>query len=187
MRASREQAAESRERIVAAASRLFRERGFDGVGIDAIMQEAGMTHGGFYRHFASKEGLAAEAVARGMDAAAERAAAMPLDKYVAAYLSRAHRDDPGGGCVYAALGCDIAREGPAPRHAMTERLRAQIERLAAQASPAAPGAGPRGAHRKRAIATIATLVGALTLARAVDDAALSDEILAAARAALPPA
>ena len=181
MRANREQAAVSRERIVAAASRLFREKGFDGVGIDAIMQEAGMTHGGFYRHFGSKEELAAEAVARGMDAAAERAAAMPLDKYVAAYLSKAHRDDPGGGCVYAALGCDIAREGAAPRHAMTERLRAQIERLAAQG-----GAGPRSARRKRAIATIATLVGALTLARVVDDAALSDEILSAARAALPP-
>src|SRR5579875_2486409 len=100
MRVTREKAAENRERIVAAAARLFREKGFDGVGLDAIMEDAGLTHGGFYRHFRSKDDLAAEAVACGLAAAAERHAALPsLSAFVSSYLSRRHRDDCAGGCM----------------------------------------------------------------------------------------
>lgn len=94
MRVTREKAAENRERIVLAASRLFRDKGFDGVGVDAIMDAVGLTHGGFYRHFGSKEALAEEAVAQGLAAGAERLAGLSaLDRFVAGYLSPAHRED----------------------------------------------------------------------------------------------
>jgi TetR/AcrR family transcriptional repressor of nem operon len=182
MRVTREKAEENRERIVAAASRLFREKGFDGVGLDTIMDRAGLTHGGFYRHFASKDALAAEAVARGLAVGAARQDAYPsLTDYVAAYLSPAHRDNPGGGCVMAALGGDIARQNPGARRALTAYVREQLARLARRIG--GNGEGRRAAARKQAIATLCGLVGALVLARAVDDPALSDEILAAARAA----
>ncbi|HEX3501354.1 MAG TPA: helix-turn-helix domain-containing protein, partial [Stellaceae bacterium] len=131
MRVTKEKAAENRERIVAAASRLFREKGFDGVGLDAIMQRAGLTHGGFYRHFGSKDELAAEAVSRGLAVAAARQDAYPsLADLVAGYLSPAHRDNCGGGCVVAALGPDIARQGPAVRRRLTAYIREQFDRLA---------------------------------------------------------
>lgn len=177
MRVTREKAIENRERILASAARLFREKGFDGVGVDAIMEDAGLTHGGFYRHFRSKEDLAAEAVARGfaVDAAGQKACAS-FAELVSTYLSPAHRDDPGGGCALAALGSDIARQGPKVRRRLTDHLRQSIERIA--------GRRPSAARRQQAIASLSSLVGALVLARAVDDAALSDEILAAARSAL---
>jgi TetR/AcrR family transcriptional repressor of nem operon len=177
MRVTREKAAENRERIIASAARLFREKGFDGVGVDAIMEDAGLTHGGFYRHFRSKEDLAAEAVARCF--AVNTEGQKPHDSLcdlVSAYLSPAHRDDPGGGCVLAALGGDIARQGPKVRRRMTDYVRQSIERLAGRRAGAA--------RRRRAIATLSGLVGGLVLARAVDDPALSDEILAAAKAGI---
>jgi len=179
MRVTREKMAENRERIVAAAARLFREKGFDGVGVDAIMQGVGLTHGGFYRHFRSKGDLAAEAVAYGLATSAERQAALTtLDDLVATYLSPAHRDNRGGGCLMAALGGDVARQGGAVRGKLTAHVRGQLDRLAGWL-----GGRNAAARRERAIATLAGLVGAMVLARAVDDAALSDEILAAARAA----
>src|SRR5215468_8712442 len=177
MRVTREQAAENRERIVDAAARLFREKGFDGVGVDAIMQAAGLTHGGFYRHFSSKDALAAEAVARGLAVNAGRQAALAsLQDVVSAYLSPQHRNDAGGGCMIAAVGCEMARQGKGVRRGLTAYVRDQIEQLARRI-------GGRGgaARRQQAIATLAGLVGALVLARAVDDPAFSDEILAAAR------
>jgi TetR/AcrR family transcriptional repressor of nem operon len=178
MRVTKEKAEENRERIVAAASRLFREKGFDGVGLDAIMDRAGLTHGGFYRHFASKDALAEEAVSRGLAASASRQDTYAsLADFVAAYLSPAHRDNPGGGCVMAALGGDIARQNPGVRRALTGYVSEQVVRLARRIG------GRRAAARKQAIATLSGLVGALVLARAVDDPALSDEILAAARGA----
>jgi len=177
MRVSREQAAENHERIVDTASRMFREQGFDGVSVDAIMQEAGLTHGGFYGHFKSKEDLAAQAMTRALDRAVERQSKFTdLAGLVSNYLSPRHCADPGNGCTIAALGADIAREDTAVRRGLTAHIRAQFDRIAALLK-----AGGAAHRRKRAIATLAGMVGALTLARAVDDAALSREILAAAR------
>jgi TetR/AcrR family transcriptional regulator, transcriptional repressor for nem operon len=177
MRVTREKAAENREAIVAAAARLFCENGFDGVGLDAIMESAGLTHGGFYRHFRSKDDLAAEAVAHGLATSAGRQAALPsLKALVSSYLSPEHRANRGNGCMIAALGCDMTRQGKEVRRALTADVRAQIDRLAGWTD------GPNAvARRRRAIATLAGMVGALILARAVGDAALSDEILAAGR------
>src|SRR5207253_10064588 len=119
MRVTREKAAENRARIVATASRLFRDKGFDGVGLDAIMKEAGLTHGGFYGHFSSKEDLIAEASARALAQSlalwgklADRAPGDPLSALAGAYLTSRHRDNPGAGCVLAALGPEVSRQGP---------------------------------------------------------------------------
>jgi TetR/AcrR family transcriptional repressor of nem operon len=177
MRVTREKAAENREKIVTTAARLFRENGFDGVGLDAIMESAGLTHGGFYRHFGSKRDLAAEAVAHGLATSADRQAALPsLEALVSGYLSPEHRANRGNGCVIAALGSDMSRQGKKVRRALTAHARAQIDRLAGWTD------GPNAmARRRRAIATLAGMVGTLILARAVEDVALSDEILAAGR------
>jgi TetR/AcrR family transcriptional repressor of nem operon len=178
MRVSREKAAGNRERIVEAAARLFREHGFDGVGVDAIMRDAGLTHGGFYGHFGSKDDLAAEAVARALARGTEK-----LSRYtdhggfVNAYLSDRHCADRGDGCALASLGADVAREGEGVRRALTDYVAARLMWLAGLFK------GTEASRRKRAIATLSGLVGALTLARAVDDPALSKEILAAARGA----
>lgn len=174
MRVTQAKAAESRDRIVAAAARLFRERGIDGVGIDAIMEAAGLTHGGFYRHFRSKEDLVAEAV--GLALPGGTAPADDLADYAARYLSAAHRDDPGRGCVMAALGGDAARGGAGVRRRFAELVSAQIARFVPWF-----GGGERPEARARAITGLSAMVGALVLARAVDDPALSEEILAAVR------
>ena len=178
MRVSREQAAANRQRIVEAAARLFRECGFDGVGVDAIMKAAGLTHGGFYGHFDSKDDLAAEAVARALARETDELGGITdLDAFVQAYLSERHCADRGGGCALAALGADLAREGKGVRRALTEHVGARLKWLEKLFR------GPEASRRKRAIATLSGLVGALTLARAVDDPALSQDILAAAREA----
>jgi TetR/AcrR family transcriptional repressor of nem operon len=179
MRVSRDKAAENRERIVETASRLFRENGFDGVGLDAIMKGAGLTHGGFYGHFASKDDLAAEAVARALDRSVEKQRRFTnLGDLVSDYLSERHRADCANGCAVAALGADIARQGKAVRGGLTTHVRAQLSRFARLLKD-----GTAASRRKRAIVTLAGVVGALILSRAVDDPALSNEILAAARAA----
>ena len=177
MRVSREQAAENRERIVDTAARLFREKGFDGVGIDAIMSGAGLTHGGFYGHFGSKDDLAAEAVRRALERSAEKQGRhASLTELVSEYLSERHCADRANGCAIAALGADVARRHGGVRRGLAEHVRGQVERITRLLRH-----GPARRRRKRAIATLAGLVGALTLARAVDDPALSKEILAAAR------
>ncbi len=179
VRVTREKAAENRARIVAKAAQLFREKGFAAVGVDAIMEAAGLTHGGFYRHFRSKEDLAAEAVAHGLAISAERQAGeASLEAYVASYLSPSHRDNPGAGCVIAALAGDMARQGPGIRDRLTAQIPTSLDGLAARIG----AEDPVGA-REQAIATLAGMVGALVLARAVNDPALSDEILATARKA----
>ncbi|MGQ9367561.1 TetR/AcrR family transcriptional regulator [Azospirillum sp. ST 5-10] len=185
MRVSREQAAENRRRIVEVAGALFRERGFNGIGVADLMKEAGLTHGGFYGHFASKDDLAAEACTRTLAAAAERwertAAAAPGDALAAIaafYLAPAHRDAPAAGCPIAALAVDVARQGGPARRAFTGGLRPFVE-LLARCLPGRSAA----AQRRAALASLSGLVGAVILARAVDDPALSDEILDAARAA----
>ena len=178
MRVSREQAAGNRAKIVDVAARLFRQKGFDGVGLDEIMREAGLTHGGFYRHFASKDDLAAEALTKALVRGTEKLSRFTdLNGYVVAYLSDVHCADRGDGCGLAALGSDVAREGAGVRRALTDYVAARLGWIAALFG------GSAAARRKRAIATLSGMVGALILARAVDDPALSKEILAAAREA----
>jgi len=183
MRVSRKKAAESRERILDAASGLFRAKGFGGIGVADIMKAANLTHGGFYGHFESKDDLVAEASRRSMARAAAnwtRVVAEAGDKpYVALldhYLNPTHRDEPGKGCAFASLGTDAARGGTEVRKAFAEGLEPLIEIL----TNALPGFS-KPARRRKAVAAMAALVGALTLARAVDDETLSDEILEAVR------
>ncbi|MGZ5041728.1 MAG: TetR/AcrR family transcriptional regulator [Usitatibacter sp.] len=180
MKVTREEAAASRERILESASRLFRERGLEGIGVADLMRDAGLTHGGFYGHFASKEDLKAAACERSLERSVEKWTRFietekdPVAAIAKRYLSTEHRDDPGHGCAIAALGGDVGREGPAVRRAYTKGLRALLD-LLARVSRGATAA----ARRRRAIATYASLVGALILARAVDDPRLSREILGA--------
>ena len=183
MRVSREQAAQNRERVLETAARLFRERGFKGVGVAELMDAAGLTHGAFYGQFESKEDLMAQAVARAYEElderwrkAAARTPGEPLAGVVASYVSPLHRDRPADGCVMAALGGEAAREGSAVRHAITEGTRRQVEAL----SNVVRGS-TRKARRERAAAALATMVGAIVLARVLDDEALAGEILRAAR------
>src|SRR5262245_3466537 len=179
VRVTREQAAANRTRILNVAGTLFRERGFDGIGVADIMARAGLTHGGFYGHFPSKDDLSAETIARVLSeqdwlqqlTGRENPTARDV---VRGYLSSRHRDDPGHGCLFAALGSEVAREPRSVRHAFTEGLRARDE---ARRRLLPESADARG---KKALATMAGLVGALTLSRAVDDPRLSDEILEAA-------
>jgi TetR/AcrR family transcriptional repressor of nem operon len=179
MRVSREQAAENRKRIVETASRMFREKGFDGVGVDAIMKGAGLTHGGFYGHFGSKNDLAAESVSRALERSSERQSRFTdLGDLVSDYLSERHCADRANGCAIAALGADVVRQGKGVRRGVTAYVRTQLDRFSHLLRD-----GTAANRRKRAITTLAGIVGALTLARAVDDATLSKEILAAARGA----
>jgi TetR/AcrR family transcriptional repressor of nem operon len=181
MRVSREQAVKNRERIIDVASREFREKGFDGIGVADVMKSAGLTHGGFYGHFASKDDLIAEACAASMDRSAEKwsklAEASPDEAFAAitnSYLLKAHRDDKATGCTIAALAPDIARQSRPVRTRFTEGTRALLNILA-KAIPAQSEA----ANRERALATMAGLVGTLMLSRAVDDPEFADEILRA--------
>jgi TetR/AcrR family transcriptional regulator, transcriptional repressor for nem operon len=186
MKVSREQAAQHRERILEAAAQRFRERGFDGIGVADLMKEAGLTHGGFYGHFASKEDLMAEASARALAQSlarwgkiADRASGDPLSALAGAYLASKHRDNPGAGCVIAALGPDVSRQGSAVRRAVTGYMRPACDLMA----KLVPGKS-KAERRQKALSTWATLVGAMVMARAVDDRALSQEILDAALASV---
>ena len=182
MRVTREQADANRDRILEVAGTLFREHGYDGIGVADIMKRAGLTHGGFYGHFASKDDLAAEMTSRilGREGWLERLTGKPnpsVAEFARSYLSFRHRDEPGGGCLVAALGSDVARQPRSVRRAFTEGLQYRLERL----KRLMPGRSA-AAKRQKAIATFASLVGALTLARAVDDSHLSEEILEAVAA-----
>ena len=186
MKVSREQAAYNRERIVEAAAQLFRERGFEGIGVADLMKEAGLTHGGFYGHFSSKEDLIAEASALALSRSltlwgklAERAHDDPLSAIAGAYLTSRHRDDPGAGCLLAALGPAVSRQGPAVRRAVNDHMRSAFTLLAKLVRGRS-----KAARRQKAISTYATLVGAMVMARAVDDRALSREILDAGLASV---
>ncbi|WP_439212306.1 TetR/AcrR family transcriptional regulator [Duffyella gerundensis] len=177
MKVSKEQVQENRRRIVQTASTLFRERGFDGVGVADLMSAAGLTHGGFYKHFASKADLMAEAMRCGFMQSAEDAQGVTRDQFVAHYLSRQHRDGMGQGCVMASLGSDAARQSDA----IKSEFAAGIENLLAIAR--ADG----GETRADLIATLSQMVGALVLSRGCpDDSALADEILQVCRARLLP-
>lgn len=175
MKVSREQMAENHRRILAAAGRLFRERGFDAVTVAEVMKAAGLTHGGFYGHFRSKDDLIAETLKHAL--ASVPGPSGDIERYAGGYLSERHRDDRAGGCPTAALATETIRQSPAARAAMTAALRKQIETLAA----GMPGEdGPR--RRRAAIGSWAAMVGAMILARLGDDPELSAEVLRETRA-----
>ena len=181
MRVSRAEAAENRERVIEVASKLFRQHGFDGIGVADLMKAAGLTHGGFYGNFASKENLIELACAHGLEMslralqqATEESGEKALAAITSTYLSSAHRDGAAEGCVLAALGAEAARQGSPVRAAFTRSIRSVVDAL----TKLMPGKLKR-AKRQQAIATYASLVGALVLARSVDDAELSNEILRA--------
>lgn len=177
MKVSREQMQANRQRILTEAGRLFREKGFDAVGVAEVMQAAGLTHGGFYGHFASKDDLIAQTVAH-MFAADDGGQAPPanLPAFVDAYLSPRHRDGVGDGCPTAALVADIRRQGPEARAALTEGVRSQIDRIASAMSDT-----PSSQVRRNATGAWATMVGAVMMARTLDDEALASRILQDAR------
>jgi len=184
VRVTREQADAHREKILEIAGALFREHGYDGIGVAEIMKRAGLTHGGFYGHFGSKDDLAAEITGRVLrrEGWLGRLTGKPDATYadlVRSYLSARHRDDPGHGCFFAAVGSDVARQPRSVRRAFTDGVRKRLDTIRGLV----PGR-LSAARRRKAIATLAGLVGALVLARAVDDPALSDEILSATAASL---
>jgi TetR/AcrR family transcriptional repressor of nem operon len=175
MKVSREQMVENRRRILDAASRLFREKGFDAVSVAEVMKAAGLTHGGFYGHFSSKDDLVAQTLAHVL--AVDAGGGGDLRAYLDTYLSPRHRDNAADGCPTAGLAADIRHQTAAARVAMTEGLRSQIDRI----SEALPGVKPAD-RRRAAIGSWAAMVGAVILARAIDDPALSDEVLEQTRA-----
>jgi TetR/AcrR family transcriptional repressor of nem operon len=177
------------ERIVETAARAIRRSGYGGAGVAEIMKEAGLTHGGFYAHFESREGMLAEAADRaGADTVAfltRVAAAAPpkqeLDAILRAYLSKEHVESAETGCAVAALGSEMPRQAPKVRRAASRRIKEMIDLVARQL----PDWGRPGAH-ERALVTLATALGALILARAVDDPKLSDAVRRAALNHLTP-
>lgn len=180
MKVSKETIARHREALLTAATRLFRDKGFDKVGIAEIASAAGLTHGAFYTHFASKDELCAEAAAESLRRSAETLAATGDRRaYVEAYLSPRHARDRRNGCPMAAFSGDVPREGPQVRAAFSQGLDHMIDTVAKGLTP--EGTRP---SRAQAIASIATMVGALVLARTAAEPSLRDEILDAARAKL---
>lgn len=179
----------SHERIVEAGARAIRRYGYDGIGIAEIMRQAGLTHGGFYAHFASREAMLAELASRaGTEAIAlfaRIAAAAPAEQsmqaLLRAYLSQQHVENPESGCPIAALGSEMPRQAPPVRQAITSRIKDMIDVITGQAA----GRNEPGA-RERAMVIAATIIGAVILARAIDDRPLSESVLEAARAHLAP-
>lgn len=171
------------ERIVDAAARAIRRSGYDGTSVADIMKEAGLTHGGFYAHFASREAMLAEAADRaGADAiaastriAASAPPAQALQRMMSAYLSQEHLNAVEKGCPIVALGSEMPRQAPEVRRATTRRIKEMIDVVARQL----PDWGQPGAH-EHALAIVSTMVGSLLLARAVDEPKLADALLASA-------
>ena len=184
MRYSKEHKQETHARIVRKASVRLREKGAHGIGVADLMKEAGLTHGGFYAHFDSREALVIEAFAYAMDRSMEHwrkitGEASPekrLELIAEAYLSALHRDNPGHGCSIPSLGAEIARESPKTRKAFAGKLDEMIEMM----TDYIPNL-PRKAARKQAIATLATMAGTMLLARIAGASELSDEVLKAGK------
>ena len=184
MRYSKEHKLETHARIVRKASVRLREKGAHGIGVADLMKEAGLTHGGFYAHFDSREALVIEAFGYAMDRSMEHwrktseqiAPEKRLAQIVETYLSPLHRDDPGHGCSIPSLGAEIARESPKTRKAFAAKLDQMIDMMADHVTGV-----PRKAARKQAIATLATMAGTLLLARIAGSGELSDEVLKAGK------
>lgn len=184
MRVSRVQAAENRQTVINVASRLFRQHGFDGIGLKDLMKGAGLTQGAFYKQFASKEDLAAQASRRALESASGRWSAAatanpedPLGAVTAFYLSLDHREEKMDGCPIVALGSDAARQGSDVKASFEAGIKAYLEvigRLIADTNGEAPtGTAPDG----KAMAVLSTMIGALTLSRAVNDPDLARAFL----------
>ena len=179
MRVSRIKAAENRQTVIDAASRLFRDRGFDGIGLKDLMKGAGLTQGAFYKQFASKEDLAAQASRRAMEHAFNRFSAAaaanpddPLGAAIALYLSTEHREERMDGCPVAALGSDAARQGADVKASFEAGIREYLKMLGLWVDEA-EGKEPSG----KAMAILSTMVGAMVLSRAVNDEQLSKQFL----------
>jgi TetR/AcrR family transcriptional regulator, transcriptional repressor for nem operon len=173
------------EQIVGVAASRFREDGIDRVGVAALMHDAGLTHGGFYRHFESRDELVAEGVERALHDGGEAMAAVaesphdPLAAVIDAYLSTTHRDNLASSCAVTTLAADVARSNPRTRTAYTSQVGVYLDMLVRLLPP-----GSSDQRRATAITALSTLVGAVSMARAVDDEALSREILASAASEL---
>ena len=181
MRVSRAQAEENRETVINVASRLFREHGFDGIGLKDLMKGAGLTQGGFYKQFSSKDDLAAQASRRGMESATRRwstAAATssdPLEAVMEFYLSQGHLGEKADGCPLVALGSDAARQSEEVRRPFEDGIRAHFEILDELMDDA------KSSHpSSKAMAILSLMVGAVTLSRIMEDESLSQGILDAA-------
>jgi TetR/AcrR family transcriptional regulator, transcriptional repressor for nem operon len=180
MKVTKTQARENRARIVETASNLFRERGYDGVGVADLMAAAGFTHGGFYKHFRSKADLMAEAAASGFSQSLANIAGVDATTFIKEYVSRKHRDAPGHGCTLAALSGDAARQPESIRKAFATGIESQLATLQREEGALSESA-KREARAKR-IDTLAHVLGAIVLSRACpDDSPLADEILEVCR------
>ena len=182
MRVSRAQAAENRETVINVASRLFREHGFDGIGLKDLMEGAGLTQGAFYKQFTSKEDLAAQASRRALESVSSRWSAAaaanpkdPLSAVVATFLSTDHREERMDGCPIVALGADAARQGSEVKASFEAGIRKYLELLDRWVGEA-DGEEPSG----KAMAILSTMIGAVVLSRAVNDKRLSKQLLQAA-------
>src|SRR5437660_933133 len=182
MRMSRIQAAENRQTVINVASRLFREHGFDGIGLKDLMEGAGLTQGAFYKQFASKQDVAAQASRRALESASRRwsaaAAANPKDPIgavIAFYLSTEHREERMDGCPIVALGSDVARQGPDVKAEFEAGIKARLDVLSRFIAGTVDETS-----RSKAMAILATIVGAVTLSRVVNDPDLAQALLDAA-------
>jgi TetR/AcrR family transcriptional regulator, transcriptional repressor for nem operon len=182
MRVSREKAQENRDQIIETAARLLRKHGFDGIGVADIMKAAGLTHGGFYRNFASKDDLAIKASER---AIAETTALLkdglaqqpkdPFRKLIEGYVSSAHRDDPGSGCILPSLAVDAARsDDPALRAVFTTVIQGYLELIGKLTC-----ATPRATGSRHPAAILSEMVGAVILSRVIADTPLAESLIAA--------
>jgi len=186
MRVSRTKAVENRQTVIDVASRLFREHGFDGIGLNGLMKGAGLTQGAFYKQFASKDDLAAQASRRAMASAVERFSATaaanpddPIGAVIALFLSPEHREERMNGCPVVALGSDAARQGSDVKASFEAGIKEYLEVLGSLLGDA-KGEEPSG----RAMTILSTLVGAVVLSRAVNDERLSKQFLQAPVATL---
>ena len=187
MRYSKEHKFQTHARIVKKASVKLREKGAHGIGVADLMKDAGLTHGGFYAHFDSREALVIEAFTHAMDRATERwrklsdatPAEKRLSKIVNTYLAPVHRDDPGHGCAVPSLAAEIARESVKTRRVFSGRMEQMIDMLAEQFHGV-----PRKVAQKQAIAALATMMGSLVMARIAGSGEFSDEILKSGREAV---
>jgi TetR/AcrR family transcriptional regulator, transcriptional repressor for nem operon len=182
MRVSREKAQENRDQIIETAARLLRQHGFDGIGVADIMKAAGLTHGGFYRNFASKDDLAVKASER---ATADTAALLkdglaqkpkdPFRELIERYVSSAHRDDPGSGCILPALAADAARrDDPALRAVFIRAIQDYLELIGKLSS-----ATTRATVSRHPAAILSEMVGAVILSRVIADTPLAESLMAA--------
>ncbi|MGV8989437.1 MAG: TetR/AcrR family transcriptional regulator [Cypionkella sp.] len=182
MKVSRAQAEENHQAVINSASRLFREHGFDGIGLKDLMQGAGLTQGGFYKQFASKEDLIAQASGRSMEMARQRLSDAvakspdaPLEAVIAFYLSSEHIVEKAKGCPIVALGADAARQGPEVKARFEAGVQAHLRMLTDLI-----GTAPNDPPSDKAMVLLSLMVGALTLSRAVNDQSLANSLLEAA-------